>query len=263
MRRRSHFKTVANRGMKIFRMATKTESETALEQRVANEALYDHLWARLPLYPHHAWPIWDSLSPELGGRCLELGAGVLPRIPVSGGFFVDLSQSALRKLVSHGGHSVRASSRLPFCDGAFRAICAFEVLEHIPDDDEAMSEISRVLAPGGALLMSVPVNPELYTGFDAACEHVRRYDAVELCARLAEKGMHIERWSTQRNNFSKFSGWLAGVLLRLSLRMPRLLLWLKRSAVKNQLARRLNWRTDDVADSHREGGFIAIFRRRD
>lgn len=244
-------------------MSTKPGADVAHEKRAANEALYDHLWAGLPLYPHSDWPIWESLSLEVeSGRCLELGAGVLPRIPVAGGFFVDLSHGALRKLLNHGGHSVRASSRLPFCDGAFRAICAFEVLEHIPDDDEVISELSRVLAPGGALLMSVPVNPALYTGFDAACEHIRRYDAVDLCARLAARGLHIERWSTQRNNFGKFSGWLAGGLLRLSLRMPRLLFWMKRSAVKNQLVRYFTWRTDDVAESHRDGGFIGIFRRR-
>lgn len=243
-------------------MSTKSGVEAARQQRAANEAVYDHLWAGLPLYPHSDWPIWESLSRELDGRCLELGAGVLPRIPVSGGYFVDLSHAALAKLRSHGGHSVRASSRLPFCDAAFRAICAFEVLEHIPDDDEVIAELSRVLAPGGALLMSVPVNPALYTGFDAACEHIRRYDAVELCARLAARGLHIERWTTQRNNFGKLSGWLAGGLLRLSLRMPRLLFWMKRSAVKNQLARNLTWRTDDVANSHHDGGFIAIFRRR-
>src|SRR2546423_89000 len=84
------------------------------------------------------------------------------------------------RLAAEGGRWVRAGGLLPFGDGAFDVVCAFEVLEHIPDDDQALAEIARVLRPGGALVFSVPVNPALYSGFDAACEHVRRYDAPSL-----------------------------------------------------------------------------------
>ena len=41
------------------------------------------------------------------------------------------------------------ATRLPFPDGAFDAVCAMDVLEHIEDLDGAVSEIARVLAPGG------------------------------------------------------------------------------------------------------------------
>ena len=151
-----------------------------------NEHIYDRLWARLPIPPHSEWPIWPELEKEIHGsaRLLEMGAGVLPRIPIDGGFFVDLSQSALRKLDVHGGHGVRAAGPLPFCDEAFDVVCAFEVLEHIPDDETVLSELARVIRPGGALFFSVPVNPALWTGFDDACGHVRRYIASDLAQRL-------------------------------------------------------------------------------
>jgi SAM-dependent methyltransferase len=156
-----------------------------------NEHIYDRLWAKLPIPTHTEWPIWSELQKEIhsGSRLLEMGAGVLPRIPVEGGYFVDLSQAALRKLDVFGGHGVRAAGPLPFCDGAFDVVCAFEVLEHIPDDETVLHELSRVLRPGGALFFSVPVDPALWTGFDDACGHVRRYVASDLAARLANTGL--------------------------------------------------------------------------
>lgn len=229
--------------------------------QAANEALYDRLWSAVPLSGHEGWPIWPELQRELSGRCLEIGAGVLPRSPVAGGFFVDLSLASLRKLAAHGGNGVRAAGRLPFCDGAFSAVCAFEVLEHIPDDEEAMAEIARVLAPGGALLFSVPVDPARFTGFDEVCEHLRRYDAAALAGRLAAHGLHIERWTTQPNRLSRAGGYVVGKLLWVVVRMPRLMRRLKLRAARKERALVLRWRTDDIRQSHQEGGLIAIARR--
>lgn len=229
-----------------------------------NEAIYDRLWQGVPLVPHERWPIWQDLQRELaqGPRALELGCGTLPRLPVDGGYFADLSRAALQRLRSHGGHSVRAAGPLPFCDGAFQVVCAFEVLEHIPEDTDTIAEIARVLRPGGAFFVSVPVNPALFTGFDTACGHVRRYDAQDLQNKLARAGLRIERWTTQPNHFSRLSGALIGWLLRVLAYFPRLTLWLKRKSVENQLQRIPAWRTDPILESHQEGGLIAIARRR-
>ncbi|MBF6333893.1 class I SAM-dependent methyltransferase [Nocardia transvalensis] len=45
---------------------------------------------------------------------------------------------------------------LPYDDGEFDVVIASEILEHIPDDERAISELVRVLAPGGALVVTVP-----------------------------------------------------------------------------------------------------------
>ncbi|HMU39343.1 MAG TPA: class I SAM-dependent methyltransferase [Pseudomonadota bacterium] len=228
-----------------------------------NEQIYDNLWAQLPIPSHTEWPIWPELEREMesGARFLEIGGGVLPRIPIPGGFFVDLSQAALFKLGQLGGFGVRSAGSLPFSDGAFDVLCAFEVLEHIPDDDATLREISRVLRPGGAFFFSVPVAPDLWTDFDAACGHVRRYVARDLSNRIRQLGLHIERWTTQPNNFGKVSGKLAGTFLRAAAGFPRFTLWLKSKAVQGEKRLILNWRTDDIQASHKDGGLIAIARK--
>ena len=228
-----------------------------------NEHIYDRLWARLPIPPHSEWPIWPELEKEIHGsaRLLEMGAGVLPRIPIDGGFFVDLSQSALRKLDVHGGHGVRAAGPLPFCDEAFDVVCAFEVLEHIPDDETVLSELARVIRPGGALFFSVPVNPALWTGFDDACGHVRRYIASDLAQRLDSVGLVVERWTTQPNKFKKPIGDLTVSFLRFLSHFPRLTIWLKQKALETEMSRSFTWQTGDIDQSHEIGGLIAIARK--
>ena len=45
---------------------------------------------------------------------------------------------------------------LPYADGTFDCVVASEILEHVPADDRAISELVRVLKPGGALAITVP-----------------------------------------------------------------------------------------------------------
>ncbi|HTR69160.1 MAG TPA: class I SAM-dependent methyltransferase [Mycobacteriales bacterium] len=87
---------------------------------------------------------------------------------------------------------------LPFPDGAFDAIIAAEVLEHIPDDRAAMAEIARVLKPGGRAAVTVPrwwpekVNWALSREYhDIPGGHVRIYKGDEVTARLTATGLTV------------------------------------------------------------------------
>ena len=80
------------------------------------------------------------------------------------------------------------------------------VLEHVPDDRTAMSELLRVLRPGGHALVMVPLtraptdedptitDPEERRRRFGQADHVRRYNAQDVGARLVDAGFRVERF---------------------------------------------------------------------
>jgi SAM-dependent methyltransferase len=88
---------------------------------------------------------------------------------------------------------------LPFADGEFDRVVAAEVLEHIPDDDAAIAELTRVLRPGGTIAVTVPRwLPEkvCWTLSDAYHQveggHVRIYTGDGLTAKLEGAGLEVK-----------------------------------------------------------------------
>jgi len=87
---------------------------------------------------------------------------------------------------------------LPFEDGSFDRIIAAEVLEHIPDDETAIAELVRVLAPGGRIAVTVParfperINWALDENYhDTPGGHVRIYAKAELEQRMRDAGLDV------------------------------------------------------------------------
>ncbi|MCC6847853.1 MAG: methyltransferase domain-containing protein [Deltaproteobacteria bacterium] len=105
----------------------------------------------------------------------------------------DRSLHALR-FVGKRGIATRVAADaggLPFRDGAFDIVLAFDVLEHVADDARFLRELARVLAPGGALAIHVPAWPSLWSRHDEVLEHKRRYTRRSLKALLAASPLRI------------------------------------------------------------------------
>ena len=73
----------------------------------------------------------------------------------------------------------------------FDLVIALEVLEHLPNDDEALQRWASWLNPGGHLLLSVPARMAHWDANDVFSGHVRRYEKKELQLRLAQAGFHL------------------------------------------------------------------------
>lgn len=80
-----------------------------------------------------------------------------------------------------------------FAEGSFDVILMMDVLEHVPDPSALLREASRVLAPGGALLATVPAFRFLWSEHDVLNRHFRRYRRRELSDQLTEAGFTVER----------------------------------------------------------------------
>ena len=162
----------------------------------ANRRFYDPLWTDARLVEperFNTWPLVCSLVSPSRPR-LEVAPGLRPRLPLEGTHFVDISAPAVAKLRARGANAVQGLvSALEFPDGMFDLVCAFDIVEHVEDEDGALSELSRVAAPGAALLLSVPLHPSRWTAFDDLVGHRRRYEPQRLLAKLAEHGFRVEQ----------------------------------------------------------------------
>jgi SAM-dependent methyltransferase len=97
----------------------------------------------------------------------------------------------LRRLLTAAGVRTVASVA-DLADGQFPYAFSLNVLEHIPDDVEALSMLRAKLAPGGRLFAYVPAFPVLFTSMDEKVGHVRRYTRATLAASLVAAGFEID-----------------------------------------------------------------------
>jgi SAM-dependent methyltransferase len=175
-------------------MQSHARGDAALLQ--VNRRFYDPLWTDARLVEpqrFNTWPLVCSLVAPAQPR-LEVAPGLRPRLPLDGTHFVDISPPAVAKLRTRGANAVVALvSALPFPDRVFELVCAFDIVEHVDDDDAILSELSRVAAANAPLLLSVPLHPGRWTAFDDFVGHRRRYEPQRLLAKLAEHGFSVEQ----------------------------------------------------------------------
>jgi ubiquinone/menaquinone biosynthesis C-methylase UbiE len=135
---------------------------------------YEELWERLPE---------DLTPPDLavrrrfalanvaaGDRVLDLGCGagdLAADLARSGAQVTaaDVAQAALdrvgRRHPELALRLIAIDAPLPFDDGAFDAVWSSEVIEHVGDTARWLSEVRRVLAPRGRVLLTTPSHGRL------------------------------------------------------------------------------------------------------
>jgi SAM-dependent methyltransferase len=108
---------------------------------------------------------------------------------------VDVSEDALAFCRERGLDKVKlgAGEELPYEDGTFDLVTAFDVVEHMDDDLAGLREMRRVLRPGGRVLLFVPAFMFLWGLQDDVSNHRRRYRMSQLRHVMEEAGFEIER----------------------------------------------------------------------
>lgn len=75
-----------------------------------------------------------------------------------------------------------AGDRVPLPDASLEYVTALDVLEHVPDDRAVADGFHRLLKPGGIAVVTVPASMALWSDWDVALHHFRRYDRPRLRA---------------------------------------------------------------------------------
>ena len=165
--------------------------------RRVNRERYDEYWRSYKVQPPETWSQWMVIKDLIGGRCLEIGPGTKPKIPVKGNYFLDISKEAVKQLRRLGGKAnvCDLTKKLPFKNENFDLICAFEVLEHLTNDDFVLREMHRILKDKGRLVVSFPLNMGYWNEYDQKVGHVKRYEPGELKDWFKRGGFRISRYA--------------------------------------------------------------------
>jgi len=135
-----------------------------------------------------------------GYGVLEVGCGTGNVLRVLESVCVDGSVSGL-ELLAEGAEIARRRVRCPVLVGTldsirahehFQLVCAFDVVEHTDDDVAFIAGMRDLLTENGRVMVTVPADPRLWSHFDVASGHRRRYTRATLQRAFTAAGMHVE-----------------------------------------------------------------------
>jgi SAM-dependent methyltransferase len=150
------------------------------------------IFGRTPLHPQ--WLLGRRRVPQgidgVSGMVLDIGAADrwIERHLPSGIGYVSLDYpSTGRDMYGAKPHVFADARQLPFRDGRFEGVICLEVLEHVPDPGLVVTEIARVMRPGGTAWLSMPF---LYPLHDAPYDF-QRYTEYGFRRDVERAGMKV------------------------------------------------------------------------
>ena len=159
----------------------------------------------------------SGLSGSLG-KVLDVGCGTGALIDALHGrseeiWGVDSSAEALRFCARRGLRCVTLAdaAAVPLPSGYFDLVTAVGIIEHVSADGAFLSEMHRLVKPGGVLLLLTSSFPFLWSMHDVANQHYRRYYLKPLRGRIEAAGFATVRFS--HLNFLLFPLLAPGLLL--------------------------------------------------
>lgn len=120
-----------------------------------------------------------------GQFAAELAAGGSAKV-----LAVDESFAAVRlvRRFAQVAATVSCADHLALADGVADVVTALDVVEHLQEDALAVREFLRVLRPGGVVVLTAPAFPALWSRWDVALGHRRRYRRSQLVHLLRQAG---------------------------------------------------------------------------
>jgi SAM-dependent methyltransferase len=161
----------------------------------------DDIWELVAEHDHHPPQrhLQDFVrSLDRAGRALDLGCGngrLSALIEADELTAADVSAAALQRarerLPEARIAELEPDEPLPFADGSFDLVVCIETLEHVRDVQLFLSEIRRVLVPGGTLALTTPAHLPILRVPDPLSPHLRFFTRRSLRRLLDELGFEV------------------------------------------------------------------------
>ena len=180
--------------------------------------------------------LWSMIQPHVSGAVLEIGSGTggisrkllgAKRLVVTdtrqvyrdrlARVFANYEHIAVKDLTLGEPAPALAGER-------FDTVVCANVLEHVEDDAAGLRQIHALLAPGGRVVLLVPMLRALYGEIDRSIHHFRRYERAELVEKLEKAGFVVEE--TRPMNALGIAGWWLNSVVFRRKSVPGVQAWL-------------------------------------
>lgn len=131
---------------------------------------------------------------------LEIGCGTgyvlmglhraFPHMELTGAEIHEAGLRFTRQRLANATLFQMDARHIPF-DAEFDAVGAFDVIEHIDEDVDVLTEMRRAVKPGGTILVSVPQHRWLWSAADDYARHRRRYCRAEVRSKFLIAGLEV------------------------------------------------------------------------
>lgn len=139
------------------------------------------------------------VKPPRKARVLEIGCGTghnLAMLKSFGSLEASELDRCARAVANKRLPGKVKNAKLPdlsmFKRNGYDLVALLDVLEHVPDDLASLRAIHMRLKPGGALILTVPANPWMWSAHDAAHHHFRRYTKRQLEELFLRSGLEVQ-----------------------------------------------------------------------
>lgn len=162
------------------------------------------------------WWLERAGPPQPGQTLLDCGAG-------TGRFALEMQASCRVCVLDDHEEALRllrarfrpeqvlalSGGNVPLPDGSLDYVTALDVLEHVREDAAVVEGFHRLLKPGGVAVITVPASMALWSDWDEALHHFRRYDRAGLRALFP-----AAQWEVQQLNYTNVLAYPAVWLIR-------------------------------------------------
>lgn len=145
--------------------------------------------------------LFSFIKAYLKRNILEVGGGIGSFSKMLDSYgkvsVIEIDKSYLEKLQKIPNTKVKAGygdiekGKYFFKNRKFDTIVCFNVLEHIKNDEMALSNMKRLLARNGFIILLVPAHGLLYSNFDKKIGHFRRYNTSSLMKKIHTAGLEV------------------------------------------------------------------------